>query len=194
MKKIVLLALLFAPVAMYAQGFQLGVKGGVNVSIYTGGDIESDALVGFHVGGFMNFKLGSVVSLQPEVLFSSQGAKIKGSGITDDQNIRVSYINVPVLLKLKSAGGFYVEAGPQVGFKAGDDFDGGQSVDNFAKNLDFSLAAGLGFHSSMGLGIGARYNAGISKVGDFDETALRNPDYKNSVIQVSVFYTLFNNK
>lgn len=164
----------------------------MNVSNYTGGNIESNALVGFHVGGLMNFKIGQVFSIQPEVLFSSQGAKIKGN-VGGDENVRVSYINVPVLAKLKSPGGFYVEAGPQVGFKAGEDFNENQTIDNFAKNLDLSAAVGLGYHSSMGLGFGARYTAGLSKVGDFDRTDV-DPDFKNSVLQFSVFYTLFNNK
>jgi hypothetical protein len=46
----------------------------------------------------------------------------------------------------------------------------------------------------MGLGIGARYTAGISKVGDFDASQGQNPDFKNGVIQISLFYTLFNNR
>ena len=193
MKHLLMAVLLCISTAGFAQSFQIGVKGGVNFSNYTGGDFETDGLVGFHVGGLMNFKFGQHFSLQPEVLFSSQGAKIK-SDLTDDENVRVSYITVPVMLKLKSTGGFYIEAGPQVSFRAGEEFNEDASVDHFAKNMDLSLAGGLGFHSTSGFGIGARYIAGLSKVGDFDKTALRNPDFKNSVIQVSVFFTLFNNK
>jgi hypothetical protein len=193
MKKLLVAALLLVGTTSIAQTFQLGIKGGVNVSNFNGGDfhnIDKKALVGFHAGGFVNFQFGDHFSLQPEVLFSSQGAKLKES--TDEQNIRLSYINVPVMLKYRFTGGFYLEAGPQIGFKV-DESIGDQEVADFAKSTDLSIAGGLGFHSSSGLGIGARYTAGISKVGDFDSGDIA-PDFKNGVIQVSLFYTLFNNK
>lgn len=194
MKRVLLAVLVVCSSATgFAQSFQIGVKGGVNFSNYTGGDFDTDGIVGFHVGGLMNFKFGQHFSIQPEVLFSSQGAKIK-SNLTGDQNVRVSYVTVPMMLKLKSNRGFYIEAGPQVSFRAGEDFNEDASVDHFAKNLDLSLAGGVGYHSRSGFGIGARYIAGLSKVGDFEKSTLRDPDFKNSVVQVSLFYTLFNNK
>ena len=58
--------------------------------------------------------------------------------------------------------------------------------------MDISLAGGLGFHSKIGLGLGVRYTAGISKVGDFTASNGIYPDYKNGVLQFSVFYALFN--
>lgn len=189
MKKIILLAIFLAPAIIYAQGFQLGVKGGVNISNFTGGDIDSKSLIGFHAGAMLGFKIGNNFILQPEVLLSSQGAKADD---VDDTKYKLTYINVPVMAKFKTDGGFYIEAGPQVGFKINESTDD-QTISNFAKDLDLSIAGGLGFHSSMGLGIGARYIAGLSKVGDFD-AGNTEPNFKNSVIQVSVFYTLFNNK
>jgi hypothetical protein len=176
----------------FAQTFQLGIKGGVNVSNFTGGNFENidkKSLVGFHAGGFVSFFLGDNFAIQPEVLFSSQGAKLESAG--QKQNLKVSYINVPVMLKYRFNGGFYLEAGPQIGFKVNEKTDDMQ-IDDFAKSTDLSVAGGLGFHSSSGLGIGARYTAGLSKVGDFD-TGNIDPDFKNGVIQVSLFFTLFNN-
>lgn len=192
MKKIVLLLAVCCPLIMYGQNFQVGVKGGVNVSNFTGGDIDTKSLVGFHIGGLLSFGLGDYFSLQPEVLFSSQGARYDMAG--QKENLVLSYINVPVMVKFRTEGGFYVEAGPQVGFKVGEDANvPGQTIENFAKDLDLSVGAGIGYHGSSGIGIGARYMAGLSKVGDFD-AATADPDFKNSVIQVSLFYTLFNNR
>ena len=192
MKKIIFLALLLTSITAYSQTIQLGVKGGVNISNYTGGNMETDALVGFHLGGFINFLAGDNFSIQPEVLFSSQGARYNDAG--NKSNLKVSYIIVPVMAKIKFNGGFYVEVGPQVGFKAGEDAQiPNQTIDHFAKNLDLSIGAGLGYHGESGFGIGARYMAGLSKVGDFNISSI-DPDFKNSVIQVSLFFTLFNNK
>jgi outer membrane protein with beta-barrel domain len=191
MKKMLFFAAMLTSAATYSQGFQLGVKGGVNVSNYTGGDIENSAIVGFHAGATFGFLLGEHFALQPEVLFSAQGAKVKGIG-NNEEKFNVSYINVPVMAKFRFTGGFYLEAGPQVGFKVNESVPD-NTIENFAKDLDLSLAAGLGYHSPIGLGVGARYNAGLSKVGDFDGGTV-DPDFRNSTLQFFVFYTLFNNK
>ncbi|RYY17756.1 MAG: PorT family protein [Chitinophagaceae bacterium] len=191
MKKILFFAAMLTSAAAFSQGFQLGVKGGINISNYTGGDIENSALVGFHGGVIVGLQLGDHFSIQPEALFSAQGAKIRGIS-NNEEKFKVSYINLPVLAKYRFNGGFYIEAGPQVGFKL-DESIPDNTIENFAEDLDLSIAAGLGYHSSMGLGIGGRYNAGLSKVGNFD-AGTTDPDFKNSTIQFFVFYTLFNNK
>lgn len=64
-----------------------------------------------------------------------------------------------------------------------------QIINNFAKNLDLSVGAGIGYHSRIGLGVGARYIAGLSKVGDFSGNNI-DPDFKNSVIQASIFWAI----
>ncbi len=69
-----------------------------------------------------------------------------------------------------------------------------QITEEFAKSMDLSIAGGIGYHSKGGLGLGARYTAGISKVGDFEPSQGADPDFKNGVFQISLFYTLFNNR
>lgn len=193
MKRLIVAACLLFSTTTFAQTFQLGIKGGVNISNFTGGnfeDLDKKSLVGFHAGGFVSFFFGDNFALQPEVLFSSQGAKLEDAG--QKRNLKVSYVNVPVMLKYRFTGGFYLEAGPQIGFKVSEKTDN-MPIDDFAKSTDLSVAGGLGFHSSSGLGIGARYTAGLSKVGDFNAAEI-DPDFKNGVIQVSLFFTLFNNR
>ena len=183
--------LLLAGTAGFAQHFELGVKAGANISNFTGAsnaaDVKAKTLVGFHGGGFVSLFVGDIFAVQPEVLFSTQGAKIENTvGSTD---YKLDYINIPVMLKLRSPGGFFVEAGPQIGFKVHETKYG--TSEDFAKSTDFSIAGGLGYHSSIGLGIGARYTAGISKLGNVSSSS--TPDWKNGVIQISLFYTIFNN-
>lgn len=76
-----------------------------------------------------------------------------------------------------------------MGFKVSEDI-GDQTLENFAKDLDLSIAGGLGFRGRKGLGIGARYTAGISKIGDYEPSNGVNPDFKNGVIQVSLYIPL----
>ncbi|MBN8688965.1 MAG: PorT family protein [Chitinophagales bacterium] len=170
----------------FAQHFQLGVKGGVNISNFTGGNfdaVKKKALVGFQGGLYLNFKAGAF-GLQPELLVSSQGAKIDTIN-AGSYDWKVTYINVPVMAQFRLQGGFYFELGPQVGFKIADEISN-STIDEFAKGLDLSAAAGLGIRGKKGYGIGARYTAGISKVGDFSGTSNINPDFKNGVLQVSL--------
>jgi len=187
MKKL-LITMMFAAISTFsmAQSFSFGPKAGVNISNYTGGDIQSDARVGYHLGGLLNFGIGNAFSIQPEVLFSTQGAKVDRAGSKTD--FKVNYVTVPVMFKLKAAGGFYVELGPQAGFRTSTNIPD-QTINNFAKNLDLAAAGGIGYQSNIGLGIGVRYIAGLSKVGDFTGQNI-NPDFKNSVIQASIFWAI----
>ena len=190
MKVFVLAMSLLLNTIVFAQSFQPGVKAGVNISNFTGGDfntVKNKSLVGFHAGGLLRFKFGNL-ALQPEIVFSSQGAKLESAG--DEENYKISYLNIPVLLQFETDGGVYFEAGPQVGFKLREDIPE-STIEDFAKSTDLSVAVGLGYHSKMGLGIDGRYNIGISKLGDFDADNI-DPDFKNGVIQFSLFYTLFN--
>ncbi len=187
MKKLSITVLLFAlSTCAFAQTFSFGPKVGINVSNYSGGDINSDAKVGYHLGGILNFGFGEIFAIQPEVLFSTQGAKVENAGSKKD--FKINYLNIPVMLKFRIATGFYVEAGPQAGVRLSESIPD-QTINSFAKGLDLSLGAGFGYQSDGGLGVGLRYMAGISKVGDFSGREI-SPDFKNSVVQASVFWII----
>lgn len=187
MKKLSITLILCAmTITSFAQTFGFGPKAGVNLSNYQGGNIQTEAKAGYHFGGMLNFGFGNVFSIQPEVLFSTLGAKVESSGSEED--FKINYLTVPVMLKFRTRSGFYLEAGPQAGFRLSESVPD-QTIDHFAKNLDISLGAGLGYQTNIGLGIGVRYVAGLSKVGDFSSQEI-NPDFKNSVIQGSLFWVI----
>lgn len=192
MKKIIFFVIVLISMNARAQNFQVGLKAGINISNFNGGDfntVKNKSLLGYHAGAFMRFKFGHL-ALQPAVLLSTQGAKLEEAG--NSENYKLSYVNIPVVLQYETSGGFYIEAGPQIGFKVSEDIPN-STVEDFAKSTDLAIALGLGYHSPIGLGIGARYNIGVSKVGDFDASDI-SPDFKNGVIQISLFYTIFNNR
>lgn len=192
MKRIFLIALLFISIGACAQNFQIGLKAGVNFSNFLGGrfdTIQNSTLVGFHGGAFVRFMFGNF-AIQPEAVISTQGAKLKHRGVSNDY--KITYVNIPVIFEYETDGGFLVEAGPQLGFKV-DESVPASTVENFAKGTDVAFDLGIGYHSKIGLGISGRYNIGISHVGDFEPTAI-NPDFSNGVFQISLFYTFFNKK
>ena len=178
-RMMMILPLVFGVMVANAQ-IKLGLKAGVNISNFTGLDsVDNESLVSYHAGGVLRFKLNHLV-IQPEVLFSQQGAKITDNGTEKDY--KVGYVNVPIMLQWAFGGAFYAEIGPQAGFRVSDNFP-----DNVnAKGTDWSGAIGAGFlRGGGGLGFGARYTMGFSQVAEMDTG---NDDFKNGVLQISLFY------
>jgi hypothetical protein len=169
---------------------QFGVKAGANFATLTGSASEgATTKVDFHGGVFGNIPLISSFFLQPELVYSGQGAKATAN--QTDFTINQSYLNVPVLLQYHHGSGLFLETGPQVGFLlAANVKSGGESQDvkSSYKSTDFSWAFGLGFKIPLiHAGIDARYNLGLTNIAaqqDAGETI------KNSVFQVGVFYVL----
>ena len=66
---------------LFAQSFQLGIKGGGNLSDFISGSNSSQtsfsALAGWNAGVFVNFWLGNHFAIAPEILYTTQGAGIK---------------------------------------------------------------------------------------------------------------------
>lgn len=193
MKKLIILGFILVSGNCFSQSFfkgianrlDFGIKAGANYSNFTNADFKSDALTGFHAGGIVTFRMTDNLFIQEEFLFSYQGAKIK-DGVFAGQDIKNYYISVPILLKYRTNFGLYLEAGPQFSGLAKEDTDN-LPVDKFAKKLDLGAAAGIGYQSSTGFGIGARYLAGLSSVGDFQLSNVKT-DFRSSVIQASLFY------
>jgi hypothetical protein len=195
MKKITITAF-FALVAVSAFSqaeVAIGLKGGpnfakVNTEESAGENYKSRT--GFHFGAFALIKL-TKIGIQPEILFSQQGAKLEYSG-SPDVETNFSYVNIPVILKLYTVAGINIQAGPQFGFLTSakakvDGIDGEDDIKDELKGSDLSLAVGLGWDLPFGLTIDGRYNIGLSKINDNDAA----PDAKNQVIQVSVGYKIF---
>lgn len=192
MKKLFIVPLIMLSTGLFAQRFQLGLKAGVNVSNLTGSspnNVDKKAIIGFNGGAILPLWFGESFAIQPEVLFSTQGARFK-TVANGNSDFKVSYLTIPVLAKIRFGGGFYIEAGPQIGFRVGDNID---ESNTSAKSTDLAIDGGLGFHGNSGFGIGARYVAGLSKVADFNP-GVTPVNYKNGVAQLFVFFTLFNSK
>lgn len=185
MKKVILFAA-FAVVAFATQAqVKFGAKAGLNLADWSGADASgTSTLASFHVGGLVNIAVSENFSVQPEVLYSGEGAKVSGGKYV------TSYINVPVLAQYKSEGGFYGETGPQIGLlmsaKAKASSGGGSTdIKDELKSSNFSWAFGAGYQMASGLGFNARYNLGLSNV----VKDSNNGTIKTSNIAIGVSYT-----
>ena len=204
MKKIILSAIaVFTFGFTNAQKAQFGLKGGLNIanqnfSSSDGENLDSDALVGFHIGGFVDIKIADKFSIQPEVLYSTQGTKpsLDEGDSEGFESFKTSYINVPVMVKYYAAKNFNLELGPQIGFLASAKIKanpGGNSIEVDAKQLyqsiDFGLNVGAGYDFTKNVSASVRYNFGLADIGA-GEFGGNNIDINNNVLSISVAYKL----
>lgn len=190
MKKIIL-----AAIAVMAFGFtnaqqtRFGVKGGLNLTSFAGGNYyDAKSLVGFQVGGFAEIKIIERLAIQPEVLFSTQGAKQNG-GALGDFDSKLNYINVPVLAKFYITKQFTVEAGPQIGFLVSAKNNGNDAKDGF-KSVDTGFNFGAGYNFTDNVSVGLRYTVGLSNIADYDVNSAQQyyDSPKNSVLALTLAY------
>ncbi len=159
-----ILVVLFALFAMNAmsQNLKFGAKAGLGIS-NMGGDADAKSKVGFHFGAFAQYGVTESFLVQPELLFSFEGAKNK----SDDKNMNLTYLNIPIMgvYKIGAVQGLSVEAGPQLGFLLGAKYDGTDVKDSF-KGMNFSLNLGAGYAINDNISAGIRYCIGLSDIND----------------------------
>ena len=191
MKKLLLTAVFAVITIVSINAQEFGAKAGVNFASLNG-DEDFDGRTSFFVGGVVEFEISESFSLQPELLYSSQGAKSSFSeeGFDFESTIKLDYLNIPLMAKYYVTEGLSIEAGPQVGFllsaKAEYKEDGesdSEDIKDELKSVDFGLNFGLGYKLDSGLNFGARYNLGLSNVPDEDDF-----DLKNGVFQIAIGY------
>lgn len=179
------LALVALSTGAFAQAqIALGIKAGPNFATIDAKEPGTTYKnrTGYHFGAFGLIKL-TKIGIQPEILFSQQGSKVKFNG--DDFDANFSYINIPIIIKLYTIAGINLQAGPQFGFLSRAEVED-TDIKDAVKGSDISLALGAGWDLPFGLTLDARYNLGLSDVNDgYSEEKM-----KNQVWQVSVGYKL----
>lgn len=109
----------------------IGAKAGFNRYALTGADQSYKN--GILIGGFAQIPLKGLMVVQPELLFSAEGNGFEENNIKSEQHL--NYVNIPVMLRLNTKGGFYVEAGPQFGFFMSAKYKETGSADADIKNI-----------------------------------------------------------
>ena len=182
MKKTILVTVLFLAVSinMQAQLFRLGIKAGLNYANQTGSQITIDntnystsAITSYHAGLIAEIKLVDSFSIQPELLYSTQGATYKNA--VEKFKNELGYLSIPVLAKINLNKVISIELGPQASFLLSE-------RENFnikePSNFDFAVVGGLGLNITSHLFIQGRYGLGLTD-------ASKDAQVKNSVVQVS---------
>lgn len=181
-KTILLVAILLVSIApnVQAQLVRFGIKAGLNYANQTGSDItinstnySTSAITSYHAGLVAEIKLVKSFSIQPELLYSTQGATYK-TAFTEFKN-ELGYLSIPVLAKINLNKVISLELGPQASFLLSE--RNNFSV-NDANTFDFAVVGGLSLNITKHFYLQGRYGLGLTD-------ASRDAQVKNSVVQVS---------
>lgn len=189
MKKLILSAIAIMAFAFSnAQETRFGVKGGLNLTNFSG-DVDTNVKAGFHVGGFAEIKVIERLAIQPELLFSTQGARYNMQGGNSSGSYKLNYINVPVLAKFYVTKQFTVEAGPQIGFLVSAK-NQDRDIKDAYRSADYGFNFGAGYNFTDNLSVGLRYTVGLAGVvdRDYDDATDYYNSAKNSNLQLSLAY------
>lgn len=150
---------------------KFGLKGGLNVtSVHLNSDIlKADNVTGFQIGPMMETMIPVLgLGFDAAILYAQKGMDLKsGTGVTDQ--VKTSYLNVPVNLKWKFGlplAKLYVAAGPYFDFRIGGDKFWevpGSVVDQVkAKTFSTGLNLGAGAELFSHLQVGFNYGWGLT--------------------------------
>lgn len=164
--------------ASYGQSLNFGIKGGPNFSNFQGSstNLKSESITSYHVGAFIDLGLSERVSIQPELLYSTVGAKVSIGGAVDEFKNKLGYISIPLLTKIYLfPDRLSIDLGPQVSFLLNEKENVNLGRSN---SYDFSLTGGVTLRVIGPIFVQARYNYGIRDVKP-------NTEITNRVFQLS---------
>ena len=151
----------------------LGIKTGVNVSKLKlngkiPGILNSDFRTGYVAGAFINFPVGkkSPFSIQPELLYSSMGGDLRNE-YNEQQNLRLNYFSIPVLIKFQFSKKLAAFGGPQVDaiiYGQENNKFGELNVTKTVQEFDAYVTGGFEWWPWKDIVLNARYMHGFKKV------------------------------
>ena len=210
-KKVFVVLLAAVLTASYAQAqFTFGVRAGFNLTDFSGDGVEDSKMKpGFQIGVVGDLALSDNFSIQPGLLFATQGAKWSENESEGDykvsysESINLNYLQIPINAQYKLDLGdmkLLLQAGPYFGYgisgkykweeswngnkESGDDkieFGSDEEKHHF-KALDLGLGFGAGLQfGNIQAGVG--YNLGLANLAHSD-----NYKIKNNGLAITVTY------
>ncbi len=180
MKNIILIVFAFLVTATsFAQGIDLGIKGGANFATLSDvSDISSRT--GLVIGAFATLKFSDKMALQGDLLYSEQGA----NGENGFSDLKLDYIIFPVVFKYYIVKRLNIQAGPQFGSVIKNNYNNG------LQSFDVSGVVGIGLDLPLNLRVTGRYSFGLNGIGIVDYYGNGfTTDAKNSVFSLTAGFS-----
>ena len=153
--------------------------------------LESKWKWGYAAGVYLNFPLGNVVSIEPQVLYSAMGTKVETNG-NEVVNQQLNYLSVPLLIKFHLGEYVAIAVGPEFDFRlnAKEKISDVDNKEEF-KSTSIGATGGIEFFPRARVSIYGRYTHGLTKIEEPSTTA---PFYYNQLFQAGLKFKLFGNK
>lgn len=159
-----IVAMLVAVTSVSAQQLYLGVKGGINLSNFSGDLDDADAKVGFNIGLAADYEFMFNHAIQTGLFFTTKGAKYEGNlgDVSGKLTMNPMYLQLPVhyAYKLDVAPGtrLVFHAGPYMAVGVGGKVKVKASGSSAEVSDDFFQdGAFKRFDAGLGLGVGAEF-------------------------------------
>lgn len=170
--------------------FQMGIKGGANLTKVDGKSFKDEFKTGYHAGAFIQLKLSDKFQVQPEVLFNQFNTRTDTSfsnvyDIKNLKDVKLNYISIPLLLTYAPSKVISFQAGPQFGIlidKNKNIVDNGKQA---FRSGDLSMLGGVQV-SIGGIRVNGRYFVGLNNINDIDN----QEKWKNRGFQLSVGFKI----
>ena len=191
--KLLSLFLLSLSTLSFAQ-IEFGVKGGAGLSNTTIVHGVSKERIGFLGGAVAKYQLTTKNEknyLQVELLYSNQGEFSLREEGGQKYKAFLNYINVPIMYKYyfdDQGKDFFVEGGPQLGFKVSEKFDEDEPerTNNVPKSFDLALNIGGGYSINREIEFNLRYQYGL--IDTYDYNRWSNGNNRSSLLSLAVTY------
>ena len=170
----ILLVALIAGSVRFAQGFHLGLKGGVNMFKVDGASFKEEFKYGYNAGLFAEINFSKKLGLQPELLWnqsetrvSNQFRNMYNDGLNELKDVKLNYLSIPLLLNYSPSRLLTFQAGPQFGLLINKDDRLLENGKNAFKKGDLSMLGGIQLNVGSAK-IGGRYAVGLLNINDID--------------------------
>jgi len=144
------------------QRAHVGIIAGLNVSKLAG-DIVATSRTGLMAGAYVAFPLATGVALQPELLYSMEGAKLD---IGADGGVRIDYLRLPVMLRVAMPTASNVRpfaaVGPSFGFETRCNVSGSNGATSVSLSCDELAAVGGPGFDRQKFDVSARLEGGLT--------------------------------
>jgi hypothetical protein len=158
----------------FAQGFHIGLKGGVNMYKMEGKSFNEEFKHSYNAGLFTEINFSPKVGIQPEILWnqaqtrtSTRFKDMYNDGVGELKGVTLNYLSIPLLLNLSPSRFITFQAGPQFGVLINKDQNLLQNGKNAFKSGDLSMLGGLQLNLG-GIKVGGRYTVGLTNINDID--------------------------
>ena len=173
-----------------------GLLGAANFSEFRkpSANIDYDTKTGWSAGGWLNFPLSNVFSIEPQLMYSSYRYFTPSNATVLLKDGSIKYISIPVLLKFNAGDHFAITAGPQVDFTGSvENKNGSTARKSDLKSTSFSAFGGLEFFPHGRVTIFGRYIYGFTNMSKLTSES-GGLEYKNQNIQAGLKIRLFGSK